>query len=478
MRKQHINKISIYTQLQNWLSVQYQKRNNKRRQRRELVEWEADGRPVPPPHIVKQHVIKEFAKKYHLNTFVETGTFHGDMVEAMMQSFDKIVSIELNPILFKRAKERFKTVNHVQILHGDSSRVLEDILGEIQSPALFWLDAHYSGGMTAKGEKDTPIIEELKLLLRDPGKQDVIIIDDARLFGSDPAYPALEELINFIKSKRDNVDIEIKDDSIRVTPKPSPSHLNKFDRSKYKIRQTNICKIFIRQKVKLVRLQKFMLEYQHYVALGGNKRFKLDWSDRYPCLEDNIGETHFDAHYIYHPAWAARILAQTRPSLHTDISSTLQFCTIVSAFIPVEFYDYRPADLSLSGLYSKCVDLTRLPFTDNSIGSLSCMHVVEHIGLGRYGDPLDPNGDLKAIAELKRVLAKGGALLFVTPVGKPKNQFNAHRIYSYEQITACFSDFQMEQFALVNDYGQFSINASPADANQQNYGCGCWWFKK
>ncbi len=230
----------------------------------------------------------------------------------------------------------------------------------------------------------------------------------------------------------------------------------------------------------IYRYVQYYAEFFRFIHLEKNsgERFRLNWSDRYPCLEDKTSSTSFDAHYIYHPAWAARILSQTRPSLHIDISSTLHFCTMVSAFIPVEFYDYRLAKLNLSGLESKRGDLTYLPFADNRVESLSCMHVVEHIGLGRYGDPLDPDGDLKAIAELIRVLFKGGSLLLVTPVGHPKIRFNAHRIYSYEQITTNFSGLRVEQFALVDDKNNFTINADPAYANEQSYGCGCWWFIK
>lgn len=207
-------------------------------------------------------------------------------------------------------------------------------------------------------------------------------------------------------------------------------------------------------------------------------RFQMTWKDCYPILNERTAETHFDSHYIYHPAWAARILAETGPSKHVDISSSLYFCTMVSAFIPVDFYDYRPAELNLQNLQSKHADLTSLPFEDNDIESLSCMHVVEHIGLGRYGDPLDPVGDLKAIAELKRVLAENGTLLFVTPVGKPTIRFNAHRIYSFEQIVSYFSDLCLKQFALVTDDGEFILDALPDLANKQKYGCGCWWFVK
>jgi len=210
-------------------------------------------------------------------------------------------------------------------------------------------------------------------------------------------------------------------------------------------------------------------------------RFDVRWRDRYPCLDDNTSQTTFDRHYIYHPAWAARVLTRTNPAVHIDISSTLAFCTVVSAFIPVRFYDYRPARLHLSNLSSNHADLTALPFSDETISSLSCMHVVEHIGLGRYGDKLDPDGDLKAIRELKRVLEPGGSLLFVVPIGRPRIQFNAHRIYSYDHISMCFSDLKLQEFVLIPDHprdGDLVVNAAPDMANAQNYGCGCFWFKK
>jgi SAM-dependent methyltransferase len=211
------------------------------------------------------------------------------------------------------------------------------------------------------------------------------------------------------------------------------------------------------------------------------ERFALTWKDRYPCLEDKAPATGFDRHYVYHTAWAARVLARTRPELHVDISSYLYFSTIASAFIPIRFYDYRPADLQLNNLTSEGADLLALPFANQSIKSLSCMHVVEHIGLGRYGDPLDPDGDLKAVAELKRVLAPAGTLLFVVPIGKPKIMFNAHRIYSYEQVTSYFSDLELTQFALIPDCprdGGIIYNATREQADKQTYGCGCFWFTK
>ena len=151
----------------------------------------------------------------------------------------------------------------------------------------------------------------------------------------------------------------------------------------------------------------FIKDYYQFKSLSSNKQrsFQLRRSDIY--------------------------LSQTKPEFHIDISSTLYFCSIVSAFIPIKFYDYRPVKLNLEKLYTGSADLLSLPFEEGSVNSLSCMHVVEHIGLGRYGDPLDPDGDLKAISELIRVLAPDGNLLLVVPVGKKSRiMFNAHRIYS------------------------------------------------
>ena len=210
----------------------------------------------------------------------------------------------------------------------------------------------------------------------------------------------------------------------------------------------------------------------------GEKRFSIKFSDFYPCIKDKTVKTSFDAHYVYHTSWAARKVREINPLRHTDISSSLFFSGIVSAFVPVDFYDYRPADLKLSNLTGNQADLTKLPFADNSIGSLSCMHTVEHIGLGRYGDPLNTDGDLEAISELKRVLAKDGSLLFVVPVGEPKIEFNAHRIYSYEQIISYFPDLSLKEFSLITDAGDFVENSNPESVKNQKYGCGCFWFIK
>lgn len=235
----------------------------------------------------------------------------------------------------------------------------------------------------------------------------------------------------------------------------------------------------IKGRISYVRFVRDFQRFNRLAAAG--PRFTARWEERQTCLEDQTTNTEFDRHYVYHPAWAARVLARTKPTLHIDISSTLHFSSLVSAFVPVEFYDYRPAALQLSDLSCKAADLLALPFESGSVHSLSCMHVVEHIGLGRYGEPLDPNGDLKAIGELKRVLAPGASLLFVVPMGKPGIKFNAHRIYSHAQISDYFADLSLQEFALLPDApdeGGLIYGATREMADKQSYGCGCFWFSK
>lgn len=236
---------------------------------------------------------------------------------------------------------------------------------------------------------------------------------------------------------------------------------------------------FYHQKLKI----NFLHDYFYFKRLERNSvsRFFLYWSDRYPCLYDKTDQTDFGRHYVYHTAWAGRVLAATKPSNHIDISSCLRFVSIASAFVHIDFFDYRPAKIELDNVTSNSADITALPFKTGSIHSLSSMHVVEHIGLGRYGDPFDYEGDIKAIAELKRVLAPGGNLLFVVPIGKPRIQFNAHRIYSYAQIREYFADLHLNEFVLIPDDprdGGLVANPSADLINRQMFGCGCFWFIK
>jgi len=178
--------------------------------------WEKQGRPSPPPHIVKEELIKNFAQTFNTPILIETGTYLGDMVYAMKKSFSRIISFELDHNLAAQAQQRFANDNHIQIIQGDSGKLLGDYISTIDEPCLFWLDGHYSGGITAKGTLETPIKNELTAILSHPVDGHVILIDDARCFTGENDYPTLDELRNFVAERKPNHKFSVEHDAIRI----------------------------------------------------------------------------------------------------------------------------------------------------------------------------------------------------------------------------------------------------------------------
>lgn len=184
--------------------------------------WKNLGRPVPPPHAVKTRTVLEYAQEHNIDTFVETGTYLGQMIGAVLKKFRYVYSVELDEVLYRKALIKFSRFPHVLLFWGSSERILAQILPNITKPALFWLDAHYSGGITAKGDLESPIEKELELILNHPVKEHVILIDDARCFNGLHDYPSLKDLIEKITRQRPDLKIEVIDDIIRIE-EASPS---------------------------------------------------------------------------------------------------------------------------------------------------------------------------------------------------------------------------------------------------------------
>lgn len=176
--------------------------------------WEKQGRPSPPPHIIKEELIKNFAQTFNTHILIETGTYLGDMVQAMRKSFTRIISFELDQTLAAQAQNRFANDNHIEIIQGDSGKLLGELLKRINEPCLFWLDGHYSGGITAKGALETPIKNELTAILSHPIDGHVILIDDARCFTGENDYPTLDELKTFVAQH--NLNFSVEHDVIRI----------------------------------------------------------------------------------------------------------------------------------------------------------------------------------------------------------------------------------------------------------------------
>jgi hypothetical protein len=182
-----------------------------------LRQWLRHRSP-PPPYVFKRRTIKEYARRYGLEVFIETGTYLGDTTAAMKGLFSRLYSIELDATLHAAAVKRFERDSHVRLLQGDSGERIVEILKELKERALFWLDGHYSGGFTAKAALETPILQELSHIFAHSIRDHVILIDDARCFGVDPDYPSIEQLKTFVLGHRPDAEIEVADDIIRIMP--------------------------------------------------------------------------------------------------------------------------------------------------------------------------------------------------------------------------------------------------------------------
>ncbi|MFH1308702.1 MAG: hypothetical protein ABIH51_01680 [Patescibacteria group bacterium] len=164
----------------------------------------------------KRDVIRKYARDHSIKILIETGTYLGDMVWGTKDVFSHIYSIELSDELYKKAEKRFSSFNHINILKGDSGKVLPQILKRVNEPCIFWLDGHYSGGITVKGRKHTPILDELNHILNHCINGHVIIIDDARDYVGLNDYPTVDELREIIYSKYPTWIFEIEGDMIRI----------------------------------------------------------------------------------------------------------------------------------------------------------------------------------------------------------------------------------------------------------------------
>lgn len=223
-------------------------------------------------------------------------------------------------------------------------------------------------------------------------------------------------------------------------------------------------------------LPRYFKQYHNYKKNNHNEIIKI--IDTYPCLTDSISQTPFDAHYFYQGAWLARHLVENKPKLHIDIGSSVLTMGVISSLTPTIFVDFRPLNAQLSNLVSVAGDITSLPFDSATIQSLSCMHVIEHIGLGRYGDPIDVEGTRKAVKELERVLAPRGRLYLTTPIGRERICFNAHKVFSPMMLPSLLSDLVLRNFAWVDDAKKFHEKGEPVQACENEYACGFYEFEK
>jgi hypothetical protein len=222
----------------------------------------------------------------------------------------------------------------------------------------------------------------------------------------------------------------------------------------------------------LPRLFQFVRDYRNYERLSGQK---IGYRDLWPFLNDKTDTTPI-GYYFYQDTWAFHKIAKALPASHVDVGSTALLVGCLAGIVPTVSVDIRPLDVSLPGLTHKQGSIIELPFATGAVESISSLCVVEHIGLGRYGDPLDPEGSRKAGYELARVLQPGGSLYVSLPMGlKSETKFNAHRIFKMADALALFPGLSLQGYALVGNKG---ILSSLEAAEVEDYPVGLFHLTK
>jgi SAM-dependent methyltransferase len=230
----------------------------------------------------------------------------------------------------------------------------------------------------------------------------------------------------------------------------------------------------------IINFFSYLVSFPKWILIAKKKGFSFKIHAR---LLDNTVNTNFDRHYVYHVAWA---LTQVTKNLnrkvcdrHVDIASSLYFVTGIANNFKIDFVDVRPPNIEYPNVNLITGDVTHLPYSDNSLDSLSMLHVLEHLGLGRYGDTVDEAADLKAAYEISRVMKTGGLFYLVTPTGKPSIHYNAHRVYSVDMVKQLFNGFELQKFDFLKERdGGILENCDVQTTIKEAYGCGMYVFRK
>jgi SAM-dependent methyltransferase len=216
--------------------------------------------------------------------------------------------------------------------------------------------------------------------------------------------------------------------------------------------------------------RRFWRSYARYQASAPPEK-KLNARYFFPCLGEDTKETVIDAVYFYQDSWAFERIFNNHPAWHVDVGSHHKYVSLLSKVVPVTMVDIRPLSVPLASLKFQEGSILALPFEDKSVPSVSSICVVEHIGLGRYGDPIDPEGSEKAIHELKRIVQPGGDLYISVPIDTENRiYFNAHRAFQEKYLLSLFAPFTViDQKYIFND--QFM------DRPDEGFGVGCYHFQ-
>jgi len=227
-------------------------------------------------------------------------------------------------------------------------------------------------------------------------------------------------------------------------------------------------------------LTRYPIFFFNYLTYRRKSSERVPFFEIYPCLDDQTNKSQSGrGHYFYQDIWALARVLEKQPTQHVDIGSRIDgFAGQLSVFCNLEYVDIRSVKLGLERFTMREGSLLSLPYDDRTIESLSSLHVIEHVGLGRYGDPIDPSGSVNSARELARVLKQGGQLLVGTPIGRERVAFNAHRIHSPLTIIEWFFELRLVEFSVVTDDGKFIRFANPNNYLFADYACGLFLFRR
>jgi hypothetical protein len=239
------------------------------------------------------------------------------------------------------------------------------------------------------------------------------------------------------------------------------------------------------------RLRSFLSYYRDLAELKrqqGSSDIPFPFGRAHPCLQDRGSEGGTaSGHYFHQDLLVARRICVRAPRLHVDIGSRIDgFVAHVASFREIEVFDVRPVQESVPNIRFRCVDFMGSldeQFIDYC-DSVSCLHALEHFGLGRYGDRIKCDGYVDGLENMRKMLQANGACYLSVPIGPQRIEFNAHRVFAMEYLLDLFSDkFRIECFSFVDDQGHLheAVPLHQAEVTKNfdcTYGCGIFEMTK
>lgn len=392
----------------------------------------SEAAKINQPQAFKNEIIAQHRANFGLQTFVETGTYHGDTIAMQLPNFKKLYSIELDDVLYAAARKRFAAEPTVNLIKGDAALSLAELLPSLDAPAMFWLDGHYSGSGTAYGMMDTPIIYELMALFSWPwANQSVILIDDIRLFsgyenacgGSPHCYPSVDDLRAAACVQLPELNFDVFGGMAALYP-------------------TTRNVVVPPHTIPQLLVDEF--------SLGGAVPISLEYVD----ATHNADVTP--------AAYGALVAASVTGAAPFDTSARTILRTLLSRHVFPKSSSIAvfsgcgdaPTEALALALGASVTSLRLCTASAKAAGDMSGVSVSEarayfhggngagkfalvlaadgavaRAGLGSYGEAIYGGGDAIAMAALRRLLAPGGLLVLSVPAGGDALVFNTERRY-------------------------------------------------